>query len=91
MFGGVWAAAETRKVLGALGARVLEDTVTLPKAHERLADGVDEALAPSCAPSCTRWPPRSRLDSPRRPDPASHPGGAASGQNAACELIGSTG
>ena len=45
MFGGVWAAAETRKVLGALGARVLDDTVTLPKAHERLADGVDEALS----------------------------------------------
>ena len=44
MFGGVWAAAETRKVLGALGARVLEDTVKVPKAHERLADGVDEAL-----------------------------------------------
>ena len=45
MFGGVWAAAETRKVLGALGARVLEDTLALPKAHERLADGVDEALS----------------------------------------------
>ena len=45
MFGGVWAAAETRKVLGALGARVLEDTVTVSKAHERLADGVDEMLA----------------------------------------------
>ena len=45
MFGGVWAAAETRKVLGALGARVLEDTVTLPKAHDRLAGGVDEVLA----------------------------------------------
>ncbi len=45
MFGGVWAAAETRKVLGALGARVLEDTVTVPKAHERLADGVDAALS----------------------------------------------
>jgi chromate reductase len=44
MFGGVWAAAETRKVLGALGARVLEDAVTVPKAHERLADGVDETL-----------------------------------------------
>ncbi len=27
MFGGVWAAAETRKVLGALGARTLEDSV----------------------------------------------------------------
>ena len=45
MFGGVWAAAETRKVLGALGARVLETTVTLPKAHDRLADGVDDALS----------------------------------------------
>jgi chromate reductase len=44
MFGGVWAAAETRKVLGALGARALEDTVAVPKAHERLADGVDATL-----------------------------------------------
>ncbi|MBA3348675.1 MAG: NAD(P)H-dependent oxidoreductase [Actinobacteria bacterium] len=44
MFGGVWAAAETRKVLGALGARTLEDTVAVPKAHARLADGVDATL-----------------------------------------------
>ena len=44
MFGGVWAAAETRKVLGALGARTLEDTVAVPKAHERLANGVDATL-----------------------------------------------
>jgi chromate reductase, NAD(P)H dehydrogenase (quinone) len=44
MFGGVWAAAETRKVMGALGARALEDTVAVPKAHERLADGVDATL-----------------------------------------------
>jgi chromate reductase len=44
MFGGVWAAAETRKVLGALGARTLEDTVAVPKAHERQADGVDATL-----------------------------------------------
>ena len=44
MFGGVWAAAETRKVLGALGARTLEDTVAVAKAHERLADGVDATL-----------------------------------------------
>ena len=44
MFGGVWAAAETRKVLGALGARVLEDTVAVPRAHERLAEGVSEEL-----------------------------------------------
>lgn len=45
MFGGVWAAAETRKVMGALGARTLEDTVAVPKAHERLAEGIDETLA----------------------------------------------
>jgi len=44
MFGGVWAAAETRKVLGALGARTLEDTVAVAKADERLEDGVDAAL-----------------------------------------------
>ena len=44
LFGGVWAAAETRKVLGALGARALEDTVAVPKAHERLAGGVDATL-----------------------------------------------
>ena len=44
MFGGVWAAAETRKVLGALGARTLEDTVAVPKAHERLGNGVDATL-----------------------------------------------
>ena len=43
-FGGVWAAAETRKVLGALGARTLEETVAVPKAHERLANGVDATL-----------------------------------------------
>ena len=45
MFGGVWAAAETRKVLGALGARVLDEAVAVPKAHERLATGSDDALA----------------------------------------------
>ena len=44
MFGGVWAAAETRKVLGALGARTLEDTVAVAKAEQRLADGVDAEL-----------------------------------------------
>ena len=44
MFGGVWAAAETRKVLGALGARTLDDTVTVAKAEQRLADGVGAEL-----------------------------------------------
>ena len=44
MFGGVWAAAETRKVLAALGARALEDTVAVAKADDRLANGVDAEL-----------------------------------------------
>ncbi|MBA2294348.1 MAG: NAD(P)H-dependent oxidoreductase [Actinobacteria bacterium] len=44
MFGGVWAAAETRKVLGALGARTLEDTVAVAKADDRLEHGVDATL-----------------------------------------------
>ena len=44
VFGGVWAAAETRKVMGALGARTIEDTIAVAKADERLADGVDAKL-----------------------------------------------
>jgi chromate reductase, NAD(P)H dehydrogenase (quinone) len=44
MFGGVWAAEETRKVLGALGARTIADTVAVAKADERLSNGVDAAL-----------------------------------------------
>ena len=44
MFGGVWAAAETRKVMGALGARTIEDTVAVPKADQRLENGVDAEL-----------------------------------------------
>jgi len=44
MFGGVWAAAETRKVMSALGARTLEATVAVAKADDRLANGVDAEL-----------------------------------------------
>jgi chromate reductase, NAD(P)H dehydrogenase (quinone) len=44
MFGGVWAAAETKKVFGALGARTLEETLSVPKADVRLAGGVDDTL-----------------------------------------------
>jgi chromate reductase len=44
MFGGVWAAAETRKVMGALGARTIEDTIAVPKADQRLENGVDAEL-----------------------------------------------
>ncbi len=34
-FGGVWAQAELRKVLGALGARVLDVELAVPHAHDR--------------------------------------------------------
>jgi chromate reductase, NAD(P)H dehydrogenase (quinone) len=44
MFGGVWARAELQKVLGAIGARTLDAAATVPKAHERLAVGRDDAL-----------------------------------------------
>jgi chromate reductase len=44
MFGGVWAAAETRKVMSALGARTIEDTIAVAKADKRLADGIDATL-----------------------------------------------
>ncbi len=39
MFGAVWAQAETRKVLGALGGRVVESELPVPRAQEQLADG----------------------------------------------------
>ncbi|MBX5443148.1 MAG: NAD(P)H-dependent oxidoreductase [Solirubrobacteraceae bacterium] len=39
MFGAVWAQAEVRKVLGAIGARVLDEELPVPTAHERLEDG----------------------------------------------------
>jgi chromate reductase len=37
-FGGVWAAAELRKVLGAMGARVTEAELTVGHAHEKFDD-----------------------------------------------------
>jgi chromate reductase len=39
MFGAVWAQAETRKVLGAMGGRVLEAELPVGRAHELLAGG----------------------------------------------------
>ncbi|HEY1285728.1 MAG TPA: NAD(P)H-dependent oxidoreductase [Solirubrobacterales bacterium] len=39
MFGAVWAQAETRKVLGALGARVVEAELPVGRAAEQLARG----------------------------------------------------
>lgn len=39
MFGAVWAQAETRKVLGALGGRALEREFAFPRAQDAYADG----------------------------------------------------
>jgi chromate reductase len=39
MFGAVWAQAEMRKVLGALGGRVLEAELPVPRAQEQFKDG----------------------------------------------------
>jgi chromate reductase len=45
MFGAVWAQAETRKVLGALGARVVEAELPVGRAGDLLVDG-ELPLAP---------------------------------------------
>jgi chromate reductase len=45
MFGAVWAQAEARKVLGALGGRVLEREFPFPCAQDAYADG-ELRLAP---------------------------------------------
>jgi chromate reductase len=39
MFGGVWAQAELRKVLAAMGGRVIDAELGIPHAHERLGCG----------------------------------------------------
>ncbi len=43
-FGGVWAQAELKKVLGLMGARVVPTELAVPKAHERLNEPDDELL-----------------------------------------------
>jgi chromate reductase len=48
MFGGVWAQEEGRKVLGALGARVIGGTIPFPRIHEGFTAGgtiADDDLA----------------------------------------------
>jgi chromate reductase len=49
MFGAVWAQAEARKVLAALGARVLDRELPVPSADEALAGALDPALAAELA------------------------------------------
>jgi chromate reductase, NAD(P)H dehydrogenase (quinone) len=41
MFGGVWAQAELRKVMSAMGGRVVDSELGIPHAHERLSPGRD--------------------------------------------------
>jgi chromate reductase len=43
-FGGVWAHAETRKILGLMGARVVEAELSVGKAQDRLAEPDAELL-----------------------------------------------
>ncbi len=38
MFGAVWSQAETRKVLGAIGARVIDRELPVPSVHEQFDD-----------------------------------------------------
>jgi chromate reductase len=45
MFGAVWAQAETRRVLGALGGRVIEAELPVARAHE-LREGARLVLSP---------------------------------------------
>ena len=43
-FGGVWAQAETRKVLGLMGARVIDAELSVGRAQDRLAEPDEELL-----------------------------------------------
>ena len=49
MFGAVWAQAETRKVLGALGGRVLEREFPFARAQDAYADGELRLIAGAVA------------------------------------------
>ena len=43
-FGGIWAAAETKKILGLMGSRVVDAELALAKANERLEEPDAELL-----------------------------------------------
>jgi chromate reductase len=44
-FGGLWAQNDLRRILGTLGARVIDDSVTVPHVHT-VVDGVGEVAHP---------------------------------------------
>jgi chromate reductase len=45
MFGAMWASADLKKVLGLMGARVVDNELALAKAHERLTNPDEEIHA----------------------------------------------
>ena len=55
MFGAVWAQAETRKVLGALGARVLDRELPVGSADEVVGEGGRSRATSSRTSSGTCW------------------------------------
>ena len=57
MFGAVWAQAETRKVLGALGGRVVEEELPVAGAAELYEDGRLELVFQSSPSSWRRSSP----------------------------------
>jgi chromate reductase len=44
-FGGLWAQNDLRRILGTIGARVLDESVTVPHVHT-VVDGVGEVAHP---------------------------------------------
>ena len=79
MFGAVWAQAELRKVLGAMGGRVVEAELPVGRAAEQLATASWSSRpsspsswrrsSPSWSPRPRSWPPQFRP----RPDAAAQP------------------
>ncbi len=79
MFGGVWAQAELRKVLSAMGGRVIEAELGIPHAHEQL--GGRATGAATRAGAATRRDPRRAGRGCRARVPSSwrHKGGSGGG------------
>ena len=84
MFGAVWAQAETRKVLGALGARVLDRELPVPMVEEQFTEHgerlADEALEREIAGllgsvdavAGAAWPPEAPARGTRPASRAAH-------------------
>ena len=71
-FGAVWAQAELRKVLAAVGARVLDLELPVPHAHTRFEDGVpDRRRDPGPPRGSDRGPGRPQLERAKIKEPPS--------------------